>query len=444
MSFKAKIEPLTRIEGHASVNIQIDEGKVKDVRMSVVESPRFFEYLLIGVEGREAPRISQRICGICYVAHSLASVKAIESAWGIKPPEKAENLRRLMHLGGVLSSHLLHLAYLATPDYLEGGAKFPYVKTSNPELFKALIDIYKFSNNLTETIGGRRIHIVTIVPGGIAKDISEEQIDNLRKETSGMIRKASNASEKLLKAFEKSSERFPATPAFRIAMTNNEQHELYDGEITVLDLHGDKAYSFKASECMDNIAEKSVEYSYVKYAYLRREGFPQGIYRTGCLPRMEAARRLKGEKAGELFKKYSDLFKPGRSLVAYNSARTIEVVSILEQIQDLLGKEPRENARIEVKPKKGVGIGLVEAPRGILMHQYETDTNGILTKANIITPTTQNAPTMERSIETYVEENIEKFTSLDTRETAVKEVEKLIRCYDPCISCSVHMTKIDH
>jgi coenzyme F420-reducing hydrogenase alpha subunit len=194
---------------------------------------------------------------------------------------------------------------------------------------------------------------------------------------------------------------------------------------------------------MDNIAEKSVEYSYVKYPYLRREGFPQGIYRTGCLPRMEAAKRLKGEKAGELFEKYNGLFKPGRSLVAYNSARAIEVVSMVEQIQDLLGKELRGDARIEVKPRKGVGIGLVEAPRGILVHQYETDTNGILTKVNIITPTTQNAPAMERSIQTYVEENIEKFTGLDTKEAAVKEVEKLTRCYDPCISCSVHMAKID-
>jgi len=442
VSFKVRIEPVTRVEGHASVNIEIDGGKVTDVRMSVVESPRFFEYLLVGVRGEEAPRVSQRICGICYAAHSLASVKAVESAWGIGPPEKADKLRRLMHLGGVLSSHLLHLAFLATPDYLKDGGRFPYLNTSSPELFKALIELYSYSNNLTETIGGRRIHVVTVIPGGMTKHVSKEQIDNLGKETSRMISNASNAAERLLEAFERSFESFPATPAFRIALTSNKQHELYDGEITVLNPRGEEEYSFKTDEYMDNIAEKSVEYSYVKYPYLRKEGFPHGIYRTGCLPRMEAARRLKGEKAGELFEKYNGLFKPGRSLVAYNSARTIEVVSILEQVQELVGEELHGDARIEAKPKKGVGVGLVEAPRGVLIHHYETDDNGILIKANIITPTTQNAPAMERSVQTCVEEKIDQFTSPDRGEEAVKEVEKLIRCYDPCISCSVHIAKI--
>lgn len=442
MSFKAKIEPVTRVEGHASVKIEIDEGKVKDVRMSIVESPRFFEYLLVGVSGEEAPRMSQRICGICFAAHSLSSVKAVESAWGVEPPKKAEQLRRLLHLGGVLSSHLLHLAYLATPDYLGDEGRFPCLNASRPELFKALIEMYGYSNSLTETIGGRRIHFSTVVPGGMTKFVSKEQLDGLRKEASRIISNASNVAESLLKAFERDFEIFPVVPSFKIAMTSNRQSELYDGEVKVLNTHGEEEYSFKANEYMDNIAEKTVGYSYVKYPYLRKKGFPRGIYMTGCLPRMEATSGLKGEKAEVLFEKYNSLFKPGKSLVVYNSARAIEVVSILEQIQELLREEVYGDLRIEVKPKKGVGIGLVEAPRGILIHHYEIDSNGILTKANIITPTTQNAPAVERSIQTFVEDRIDDFTSPDRRNKAIKEVEKLIRCYDPCISCSVHIAKM--
>jgi len=438
MSFKAKIEPVTRVEGHASVNIEIDKGKVKDVRMSIVESPRFFEYLLVGVSGEEAPRISQRICGICFAAHSLSSVKAVESAWGVEPPEKAEQLRRLLHLGGVLSSHLLHLVYLATPDYLGDERRFPCLNASRPELFKTLIEMYGYSNSLTETIGGRRIHVSTVVPGGMTKCVSKEQLDGLRKEASRMIGNASNVAESLLEAFERGFKSFPVVPSFRIAMTSNGQSELYDGEVKVLNMHGEEEYSFKADEYMDNIAEKTVGYSYVKYPYLRKKGFPRGIYMTGCLPRMETARGLKGENAEVLFEKYNSLFKPGKSLVAYNSARAIEVVSILEQIQELMMEEVYGDLRIKVKPKKGVGVGLVEAPRGILIHHYETDSNGVITKANIITPTTQNAPAMERSIQTFVEDRIDDFASPDSRDKVIKEVEKLIRCYDPCISCSVH------
>jgi coenzyme F420-reducing hydrogenase alpha subunit len=156
---------------------------------------------------------------------------------------------------------------------------------------------------------------------------------------------------------------------------------------------------------------------------------------------MEIARRIKGDRAQGLYENYKGSFKPGRNLVAYNSARAIEVVSLLEQIRELLREDPHGEARIGVTPAKGTGVGLVEAPRGILIHQYETDSNGVITKANVITPTTQNAPSMEKSIQTYVEEGIDKFIG-PGGDDAVREVERLIRCYDPCISCSVHVAMI--
>jgi F420-non-reducing hydrogenase large subunit len=442
MSFRAKIEPITRVEGHGAVDIEIEDKKVKSVRMNIVESPRFFEALLVGVRGEEAPRIAERICGICYIAHGLVSVKAVESAWGTEPPRRAERLRRALHLGGVLSSHLLHLAYLATPDYLPSEGRFPQLGASKPQLFRALIDLYNYSNNLTETIGGRRVHVSAIVPGGMSKSLSREQAEKLQGETATMVDKASAAVGELLEAFEGSYGTFPLTPAFGMALTDQGRHELYEGEVAVLDQNGERMYGFTAGQYMENIAERSIEHSYVKYPYLKREGFPQGIYRTGCLPRLGATRGLEGERADELYRKYRGHFKPGRSLVAYNSARAIEALSILEQLHEILGDDIYGDARAEAKPRKGVGVGLMEAPRGILIHHYESDGNGSLTKANIITPTTQNAPAMEGSIRAFVEGRIDEFTGAEGGDKAVGEVEQLIRCYDPCISCSVHMAAV--
>jgi len=442
------VEPVTRVEGHGRVTIEVTTEKIKDVKVSVVEPPRFFEKLLEGKPAEEAPRISERICGVCPVAHHLASVKAVESAWDVKPPEAAVRLRRLLLLGQYINSHTLHAAVLALPDFL--GLKnrnvFSLAK-EKPELADLALKIRRFGVDLTEKIGGREIHPVTAVPGGMSKPLDGEAKDNFLKRSDEIVKGSMTMADSFLSIYESRSaldlQREMSSPeTYYMSLHDNDLHEVYEGNVKVIDPKGKTQFNFPPKSYLDYIAERSLPTSYVKYPYLRKLGYPEGLYRVGPLARLNAT-KITTPKAGAYLGKFAKKFgNPAHHPLAYNIARAIELVQAVELVQKMLRDEriTGDDIRIEVKPKLGEGVGVVEAPRGTLIHHYATSGDGLIRTANLIVATGQNVPTIETGVRDFSKRMLPDI--LKEKDEVAWKIETLIRAYDPCISCATHIVEI--
>ncbi len=448
MKQEFKITPLTRVEGHGNVIIRIEDGRIREVELNIVESPRFFEKFLQGKPAEEAPRISERICGICFVAHHLASVKAVENAWGIQVPEAAWKLRELLNLAGFVTSHTLHLAFLAIPDLLE----LPPEKRnilglgeSNPKLLKQALSIYDYGLVLTEILGGKRVHVATAIPGGMSKGLSEEERSKLLSLASTAMKSVEEMAEWFMEVAERKAElvAFPTKAKYCMGLVKNGRHELYDGDLRVVDPNGRKVYEFKGSEYLEYVAERVSPHSHVKLPYLKKVGFPEGVHRVGPLARLAVAERMAGDLASKLAERYYKVFgKVPSNMMAYNAARFVELVYAVEASKQMLEEDKFAGpTRVEVKEKAGEGIGVVEAPRGVLIHHYKTDDNGIIRLANVITPTAFNAPSIEQDLTVIAENALQRITG-DERGEIFWRMEVLTRAYDPCISCATHTLKI--
>jgi len=444
-----KIEPLTRVEGHGKVIIKIKGNQLEDVKFCVFESPRFFEKLMQGLPAEEAPRFSERICGICYVAHHLASVKAVEDAWKVTPPEPAILQRKLLHYAGFVTSHSLHLLFLCLPDLIDVQERnIVGLNKVNPELVKLALKIHEYGNLITEIVGGKTIHTVTAMPGGMSQSLSKEKKDSLKTRFNDVFKAAEAFANQVMNLFEKNSLLFNALNKayYYMGLVKNDIHELYDGSLKVSDSMGNELYNFKAKEYLDYIAEKVSNHSYVKLPYLKKLGFSKGLYRVGPLARLNVAKGIEGEKTQEYFEAFKSIFgKPSSNLMAYNAARLVELINALEKIHEILNDEnlTSDKVKTQVYERKGAGVGIVEAPRGILIHHYETNDDGIIVNANVITPTTQNAPVIETDLKSMAEAQINELISSNKKQ-ALWRLETLVRSYDPCISCATHFIKVKH
>ncbi|MBS7655887.1 Ni/Fe hydrogenase subunit alpha [Candidatus Bathyarchaeota archaeon] len=444
-----KIEPLTRVEGHGKVIIKIKGNQLEDVKLCIFESPRFFEKMMQGLPAEEAPRFSERICGICYAAHHLASVKAVENAWKVTPPEPAILQRKLLHYAGFVTSHSLHLLFLCLPDLIDVQERSIIgLNKINPELVKLALKIHEYGNLITEVIGGKTIHTVTAIPGGMSQPLFKEKKDSLKTKFNDVFKAAESFANQVMNLFEKKLSLFNALNKtyYYMGLVKNGVHELYDGSLKVSDSIGNEFYSFKAEEYLDYIAEKVSKYSYVKLPYLKKLGFPKGLYRVGPLARLNVAESIEKEKTQSYFETFKNLFgKPSSNLMAYNAARLVELINALEKINEILNDEnlTSDKVRTQVYERKGIGVGIVEAPRGILIHHYETNDDGIIVNANVITPTTQNAPVIETDLKSMAEAQLVELTS-SNKEQALWRLETLVRSYDPCISCATHFIEVKH
>jgi len=441
------IEPVTRIEGHSRVTILLEKKKVKGARFNIVESPRFFEKLLEGKFAEEAPRITQRICGVCPVAHHLASVKAVEAAWDCSPPEAAINLRRLMLVGQLISSHSLHLGFLALPDLLDlDDRSILGIAQRDPKLASSIFKLNRFGLRITEAVGGRAVHPVSAIPGGMSKPLEGELRDELLvtgKECMGMaynladlLDETGDNRRELIRCFDLGRTRY-------LSLTSDGQYELYDGKVAVLNPSGKKEIEFEPKDYSDHIAEKTIPHSYAKHPYLRRFGYPAGIYRVGPLARLNMTARATAGRVAEHVMSLAKRFgRPAHNTFAYDHARAIELVHAVEQALDMLTDPAIETNDVFVRaqPREGRGVGIVEAPRGLLIHDYRTDSDGLVTKANIVTPTTQNTPSIES-------ETLRLASSLFPHaaghvQEMLSRIEILIRAYDPCLTCSTHFVEL--
>uniref|UniRef100_A9A8W9 Nickel-dependent hydrogenase large subunit n=1 Tax=Methanococcus maripaludis (strain C6 / ATCC BAA-1332) TaxID=444158 RepID=A9A8W9_METM6 len=412
---KVTIEPLSRLEGHGKVSITLDDaGKPTDVKLHIT-ALRGFEQFVIGRPAEEVPRIVPRICGICQTPHHLASVKAVDAAWGAEVPSAAGKLRELMHLGNMMHSHALHFYYLAAPDFVLGPDSDPAARNiigvigAAPEVAKKAIAMRRVGQAIVETVGGRAIHPVTGVPGGVSKALSEEKRDELLKEIDDMIAFGQEGVA-LIKALNEKymdvAKTLGVIDTWYLGLVKDGKHNFYGDTLRFMSPDGKQITDFKPSEYLDNIGEHVVEHNYVKYPYNKKVGYPEGLYRVGPLGMINVCDSMPTPLAEEARKDFADTFgKPANQSLAYNHARLIELLGSCERVKELL-EDPEitsTDIKAEVEPKAGNGVGAIYAPRGTLIHNYETDDKGIVVKANMIVATTHNVPTMEKAIQQAAE-----------------------------------------
>ncbi len=406
-----RIDPVTRLEGHGALTIKMTkDGKVKDVQFNI-NSTRFFEKMLEGRPMEEAPRIAPRICGICPIPHHLAAVKAVEDAWGVTPPPAAIKLRRLLIEAKQLSSHAIHFYALAAPDFVFGPFADPAVRNVAgvlkhlPGVAIQAIKLMEFGQELCKTVGAKAIHPVTAIPGGMLAPLKEEERDHWLKQVPELlenVEKTVTLAKKVVNDYLDVITKIAVTPTYYVGMANKGVHDIYDGTVRVMDPQGKIVADFDPRKYVEYWGEKVSDHSYASHIYYKPVGYPAGIWRANTLARCNIADRMATPLADAALKEMRSLLgRPSHHTFAYHYARVIEIVQAAENIKKLL--EDRDIVSTDVKlsdvePRAGNGVGCVEAPRGTCLHDYESDENGMLTRANLIIATNHNIAGIEKSL----------------------------------------------
>jgi NAD-reducing hydrogenase large subunit len=451
MNKKIVISPVTRIEGHAQINIILNEDdSVKTALFKVVDF-RGFEKFTEGRPYYEMPSITSRSCGICPVSHLLASAKACDMIVGVTPPKTAAKLRRLMHMGQIIQSHALNFFYLSAPDLLLGMSSDPIQRNifglveKHPELAIRGIKLRKFGQELIEKVAGKRIHSSEwIVPGGAKWPLTQERADYLRNnlpEALDATMKTLVLYKKMLNEFEDEAANFGNYPSYYMGLVTSEGGlEHYDGKIRIMDSCGKIA-----AECIDPtkysdfIGEAVEPYSFMKSPYFKQIGYPQGAYRVGPLARLNVATHCGTPLADVELKEFKKLGKNGvvQSTFHYHYARLIEMLFCIETAKALLD-DPEivaEHVISRAMVNNYEGIGVAEAPRGTLIHHYKVDPQGLITWNNMIIATEHNNIAYNMAI-TQVAKKYVKAKQL--QEGMLNRVEAVVRAFDPCLSCATH------
>ncbi|KAF0145234.1 MAG: NAD-reducing hydrogenase HoxS beta subunit [Nitrospirae bacterium] len=446
MSKKITIEPLTKLEGHGKVTINLnDKGEVSDAHFHVTEFRGFEKFC----EGRmlwDMPVITTRVCGICPVSHHLASAKACDNLLGITIPETAKKLRELMHMGQFIHSHALHFFFLAAPDMVVGPGSAPKDRSvigileRSPETAQKAIKLRKIGQEIIDRVGARAIHPVTAIPGGMSKTLSHEDRFFLSKEINDAIPLSEMAVELALELIEKYPDMIEGLgkpDGSFMGLTNKNELELYDGTIRLRGKSGD--IEFDPLKYLDYIGEHVEDSSWLKFPFYKKDGWPDGSYRVGPLARLNVSEAINTPMAEKRFKEFKAKSngKPLGNNIYYHWARTIELLHAAEKAKELLKDDAivGDEFRVRVERKAGEGIGVIEAPRGTLIHHYTADDNGRIKKANLIVATAHN----NRAIDVSVAQAAKYFIKDGKMsEGILNRIEMAVRCYDPCLSCATH------
>jgi len=447
MGQKITIEPVTRIEGHARVTIHLDEeGKVKETYMHV-DQFRGFEKFSEGRMFFEMPVITPRICGICPVSHHLASAKACDDLVGAEPPRPATLLRELLHMGQIIQSHSMHFFHLASPDLLLGFDADPAIRNvaglleANPELTVKAVKLRKYGQEIIRRLSGRRIHMHWAVPGGVSTPISEENRDWILGQLDEMmsyVQEAIQIAKGWLEENRELVQKFANFSSNYMGMVKDGALELYDGPVRIVDRQGKLLVEFDGRDYLDYVEERVEDWSYLKFPYYKKLGWPDGVYRVAPLGRLNVAERISTPLANEEFKNFKALSEgPVEPSLYYHYARLIEVLYAMERTRELCEDEDilSEDILNTHREISGEGVGVLEAPRGTLWHHYWTDENGVITKVNLIVATGNNNWAMNKAVELVAKAFVD---GKNLTEGMLNRVEAAIRCYDPCLSCSTH------
>jgi len=420
------VHHVTRVEGHGNIVVKIEDNQVKEFRWEIPEAPRFFEAMVRGRHFTDVPFIVSRICGICGIGHTFAAIQALENALGYEPSEQTMLLRKLLLHGETIQSHTLHFGYLALPDFLGVPSVVPLAQTHKEELL-TIIRLHRLANEMCDLIGGRTTHPITTVVGGWTRLPTEIELKELRRRLEGAISDI-KAVAKLFASLE--------IPDFEreteyIALTKPDEYAFYGGEIASTD----DEHNTPLPNYLDKIKEFIVPYSTAKRARANRSS-----YMVGALARFNnnhTQLRPLGQEVAEI---------TGLKAICYNSfmnnvAQVVEVAHAIEDsiyIIDELLKRGIKDEKFEVKPKAGRGVGGVEVPRGLLIHDYTLDEDGRVTDSNLIIPTNQNHQNIEEDLGAFLPMLLDK-----PKEEITLNLEMLVRAYDPCISCSTHLLKVE-
>ncbi|MCS6992644.1 MAG: Ni/Fe hydrogenase subunit alpha [Anaerolineales bacterium] len=449
MTQKITIEPVTRIEGHAKVTIRLKEDGTVERALMHVNEFRGFEKFCEGRLYFEMPQITPRICGICPVSHHLAAAKAGDALTGQTPPRPASLLRELMHMGQIIQSHGMHFFELAGPDLLLGFDAAPEIRNvvgligNNPELTVKAVMLRKFGQEIIKTLGGRKIHPTFAVPGGVNRALKVEERDSILKGVDAAIETIQLGLRIMKDWAEKNMEDINKFAVFQTGyfglITPENGLELYDGNVRLIDRNGVELERFPIADYLDYIAEHVEPWSYLKFPYYKKMGWPEGVYRVGPLGRLNISDKIDTPLANEELKVFKALNggKPVENTLYYHYARLIEALFAAERVRVLC--EDRDILSTDIlntrKNYTGRGVGVIEAPRGTLIHDYTADENGKLTRVNLIVSTGHNNWAMTHAVDSVAKTYVK---GPNVTEGMLNRVEAAIRAYDPCLSCSTH------
>ena len=445
------IDPVTRIEGHAKITIQLNEkGLVDDARFHVTEF-RGFEKFCEGRSFWEMPGITARVCGICPVSHLMASSKAGDAILSTRPPDTAVKLRRLMNWAQYVQSHALSFFHLSAPDLLLGMESDPGQRhvvgllQKFPDIARRGIRLRQFGQDIIRMLGSKSIHPAWTVPGGVREPLRPESRDEIRQrlpEAFDTTLLALNLLKDSFGQFQRETETYGDFPSLFMGLVTPEGGlEHYDGLLRVVDSEGKVLVDGLDPARYQEIIGEAVEpWSYLKFPYYKPYGYPDGMYRVGPLARLNVcdfAGTPRADRELRQFRRLGNLGKPVSSSFHYHYARLIEILFALEKIEEFM--DDPDITRTHVRSWAGVnqplGIGVSEAPRGTLFHHYQVDQQGILQTVNLIIATGQNNLAMNHTVkqiaQAYVNGN-------ELSEGMLNRIEHGIRTYDPCLSCSTH------
>ena len=448
------IQPVSRIEGHAKVTIQLnDAGDVDDARVNVIEL-RGFEKFCVGKPVEEMPRITTRICGVCPWSHHLAAAKANDAVFGVEPAPAGVKLRRLCNSIAYMEEHILHFYILGGPDFVMGpSTEYPTrnvigIVGAVPEVAKQVVKVRHMCAKMLETIAGKSIHPDAAVPGGFSKPLQKEERDALLPMAQECLELAKfsikfakeNIFPKYLDAVKTIG---TITSGFLGTVATDGALDLYDGKLRMM--YSDGSFEdFATNDYADFIGEHVEDWTYLKFPYAKKRGpflledNAPSLYRVNTLARINVADYIPTPLAQKELEEFRANFgRPAQLTLLYHWARLIELLYNAEMAVQLLN-DPEitsRETRVKVTPRAARGIGVVEAPRGTLIHDYTTDENGLLTHVNLIVATCQNNSAINLSVRQAAKTLI-KAGKYD--QGTLNMVEMAIRAYDPCLSCATH------
>jgi sulfhydrogenase subunit alpha len=421
------IHHITRVEGHGNIRVAVEDGKLREVSFDIVEAPRYFEAMLLGKEITSAYEITARICGICSISHSVASLNAIESILGVQPTPQTKLIRELAFCSEVLTSHLLHICFLAAPDFLGVPSVIPLLDT-DPELVVKAIQLKRAANIIAEKICGRHTHPISLVVGGLTFVPGRAALLELKRLIAESILPDLDW---LLQRFAKIQLPIFSRETEYICLENF-YREPAGGQVFLSSDSG----AFPITDYRKKLVEYVLPTSTAKMVRAGRDSYMVGALArfnncyTDLKPQAKAA-------ASRL-----DLAPPCHNPFAITTAQLVECVHFAvkaqEYVETLLKTEPQLETPPQPIMRAGTGIGVVEAPRGALIHEYTTDAAGIITGANCIIPTGQNCANITADMRAYLPSLLDR-----EKHEIAKAMEMLVRAYDPCISCSAHFVELE-
>lgn len=446
---KITIEPVTRIEGHAKITIRMNDAGLVDHAYLHINEFRGFEKFCEGRLVFEMPYITPRICGICPVSHHLASAKAADAVYGCPPPRPASLLRELMHMGQIVQSHGMHFFELAGPDLLLGFDADPATRNvvgligANPELVLKAVELRKWGQEIISILGTRRIHPIFAVPGGVNKALTAAERDTILAGLDEAVATTKIGIQIIKDWAQRNAEdinKFAVlTTGYFGLVTPDNGLELYDGQVRLVGSNGQQLEKFDARNYLDVIAEHVEDWSYLKFPYYKKLGWPGGVYRVGPLGRLNTVDHIDTPMANQEHKIWKQLHQglPVENTLYYHYARLVEALFAIERVQVLLD-DPDILSTDIINTRhdfKGEGVGVIEAPRGTLFHHYWANDKGQIERVNLIVSTGHNNWAMSAAVDSVAKTYI---TGPEIREGLLNRVEAAVRAHDPCLSCSTH------